>query len=97
MAYAKKNVSARTPKSRANEYEPDLGKLWVKTDRNGNVMLSGVLETSKGDIRIVAFKNHTATEANRRPNFFIKRSKPMEEREQKQEEIEIETESEFAL
>lgn len=90
MAYA--NKSQRTSKSQAvkSEREPSMGGMWLNRDSKGRVYFSGVLETSKGDLRIVAFKNMFATEENREPTFRIYRSKPVTDRKPVARDVEEE-------
>ena len=89
MAYAKKTV--RKSNVAKQEREPSMGGMWLNKDKQGRVYFSGVLETKKGDLRIVAFKNKYATEENREPTFRIYRSRPVQKRVEETQEVVEET------
>lgn len=51
----------------------NIGALWLKTSKAGKKYLQGTIDTEKGKIKIILFKNNTKKE-DKHPDYFIFRS-----------------------
>lgn len=60
----------------ANTRENQIGALWKKKSRKGEVYFTGQV----GDTKVVAFINRKADDENRQPSISIYKSVPKEER-----------------
>ncbi len=56
----------------------NIGALWLKTSKDGELFYSGVLRDMRGDIPIVVFQNNRKEKENQ-PDYNIVLSEPRKE------------------